>query len=320
MKKQAGIGSMADTEPNKTPEKMSVPVVNKGDGSSLDWTSLLTGGGAAMLGHSIASSMFDDDDVSKKNNSLWYKVLKKLIPIGVGAAGAYGGYRLGKMIKSSQVTEMPKTNSVPLHMVEVFNDENTDERKNMADFAHALDNEDSNLWRHLGAAGAGVSGARSWWNGIKDYRDWHNWLMSLANNPSGPKFTPVSERGADLLGKFNRDMKYYKDVSSGKIRSTGVVKKPSPNAPSSLKWAGRAKSGAGLAGILTALGLESAAYNAYKKVGDIKDFFIRYGKYKRPNTAVETNVYDEFKSKTPEDQKKIRELAKQYLDSKKSGK
>ena len=61
------------------------------------WVNYALAGGSGLLAHTIASNLFDDKtEEEKKKESLWMKVVRNLLPIGAGAAAAYGGYRLGE--------------------------------------------------------------------------------------------------------------------------------------------------------------------------------------------------------------------------------
>lgn len=64
---------------------------------------LALAGGGGLLGYSLASSIFDDDDPSsRRKRSVWEKLLRALIPIGVGGLGAYAGHLIGKNMKTAQ--------------------------------------------------------------------------------------------------------------------------------------------------------------------------------------------------------------------------
>jgi len=66
----------------------------------------LLGGGSALIGHSIASSLLDDAGNRGRKESVWSKALKAIAKAGITGASAYGGYRLGTAMneKSAQVT------------------------------------------------------------------------------------------------------------------------------------------------------------------------------------------------------------------------
>lgn len=71
---------------------------DKGIGIPKDWLNLAMGGGSALIAHSIASSIFDKPESDRRKDSIWSKVLASLIPIGIGAAGGYGGYKLSEKL------------------------------------------------------------------------------------------------------------------------------------------------------------------------------------------------------------------------------
>ena len=72
--------------------------------SDSDWAKWITATGGGLLGYSLASSFLDDKTYEeKRKESVWSKVLRELASIGVGAAGAYGGYLLGKKAATNDV-------------------------------------------------------------------------------------------------------------------------------------------------------------------------------------------------------------------------
>lgn len=84
---------------------MPAPKPNTGDSPSGSWMPWLVGGGSALLAHSIMSSILEKPDEEKRKQSVWSRLLSTLLPLGVGAIGAYGGYHLGKSLeKKSQAT------------------------------------------------------------------------------------------------------------------------------------------------------------------------------------------------------------------------
>jgi hypothetical protein len=54
--------------------------------------------GSGLLAYNASGAMVGDGE---DKDSAWKKILKKLIPLGIGAAGAYGGYRLGQNLSKS---------------------------------------------------------------------------------------------------------------------------------------------------------------------------------------------------------------------------
>lgn len=58
----------------------------------------LIGGGSALMGHSIASSILDDSGSPRHRESVWSRALKTIARIGLTGAAGYGGYYLGKKL------------------------------------------------------------------------------------------------------------------------------------------------------------------------------------------------------------------------------
>lgn len=67
----------------------------------MDWLPWVMGGGGALLAHSLASSLFGGSDEDRRKQSVWSRLLSALVPLGVGALGAYGGYALGNSLKTA---------------------------------------------------------------------------------------------------------------------------------------------------------------------------------------------------------------------------
>lgn len=82
--------------------------VDRANSDNMDWLPWVMGGSGALLAHSLASAIVDGDGSTKQKESAWERLVKTLIPLGIGAAGAYGGYQLGESLKTAQVT-----NNVP---------------------------------------------------------------------------------------------------------------------------------------------------------------------------------------------------------------
>ena len=87
-------------EPAESAEAAVEPLKPRNEGISFsdNWLPLALSGGGALLAHSVASSLFDKSEEERRKESIWSKLLGTLIPLGVGAAGAYGGYRLGEVL------------------------------------------------------------------------------------------------------------------------------------------------------------------------------------------------------------------------------
>lgn len=77
--------------------KHSLPNWKTAPNHANKWVQLALAGGGGLLAHSLMSSALEnDDEEEEKNESVWRKLLRILAPLGAGAAGAYGGYMLGK--------------------------------------------------------------------------------------------------------------------------------------------------------------------------------------------------------------------------------
>lgn len=84
-------------------DEVSSESASKGSRLSSSWTPWALGGGGALASYALASSLVDDlyDSKKKRGNkeeTVWDKVLRKLIPVGAGVLGGYGGYRLGESL------------------------------------------------------------------------------------------------------------------------------------------------------------------------------------------------------------------------------
>lgn len=68
---------------------------NAGGSPSDSWVPWVLGGGGALLAHAITSPMFEASEEDKRKESVWTKLLRTLIPLGVGGLGGVAGYALG---------------------------------------------------------------------------------------------------------------------------------------------------------------------------------------------------------------------------------
>ena len=75
-----------------TPAKPSTG--NSGD----SWMPWVLGGGGALLAHALTSPMFEASDEEKRKESVWSKLLRTIIPLGVGGIGGVAGYALGNAL------------------------------------------------------------------------------------------------------------------------------------------------------------------------------------------------------------------------------
>lgn len=89
--------------------ELALEAKNGGDG---DWSKWIGATGGGLLGYSIMSSILDKTDDEKRKESVWMRVLRELANLGVGAAGAYGGYLLGK--NAAATTNATKAVSAPV--------------------------------------------------------------------------------------------------------------------------------------------------------------------------------------------------------------
>ena len=70
-----------------------------GPGTSGDsWVPWVMGGGGALLAHALTSPMFEASEEEKRKESVWSKLLRTLIPLGVGGIGGVAGYALGNAL------------------------------------------------------------------------------------------------------------------------------------------------------------------------------------------------------------------------------
>lgn len=215
------------------------PEGEKGFSISENIIPLLTGGGAALLGHSLASGMFEDED---RDSPLWRKVLSKLIPIGIGAAGAYGGYHLGKMLKTSQDNAATNANffisrmkpgpngsvTVPEDMTYGY-DRDSGTRFYLGDYGAAQDDNKTN-WINWWLKGIMPisAGAFSWKRGLRNIGDANRWNPSkvwgdatktMQNDPGvslesairASDAYPKSRTGQILMDRLMRQRGDYKN-------------------------------------------------------------------------------------------------------------
>lgn len=67
-------------------------------GSGESWMPWVLGGGGALLAHALTSPMFEASDEEKRKESVWSKLLRTIIPLGVGGIGGVAGYALGNAL------------------------------------------------------------------------------------------------------------------------------------------------------------------------------------------------------------------------------
>ena len=79
------------------------------NGFNPDWLRLALATGGGLIGHSLASSLFDGKtEEEKRRESLWTKLLSAMLPIGAAGLGAWGGYALGGQLKNAADNQVPQ--------------------------------------------------------------------------------------------------------------------------------------------------------------------------------------------------------------------
>lgn len=81
-------------------------------GSGDSWVPWVLGGGGALLAHAITSPMFEASDEEKRKESVWTKLLRTIIPLGVGGLGGVAGYALGNAL-NKKAQAKPATPAAP---------------------------------------------------------------------------------------------------------------------------------------------------------------------------------------------------------------
>lgn len=122
------------TIPVAAAPKSPAPGKSTGGGTqSVDgWLPWVLGGGGALLAHSVTSPMFEASDEEKRKESVWTKLLRTLIPIGVGGLGGVAGYALGNALNKKAQAKPAAPKAAPAapavakatlpHPANVFND------------------------------------------------------------------------------------------------------------------------------------------------------------------------------------------------------
>ena len=97
----AEIDAAAAAKAEKT--KMEAKKNESGEnGFNPDWLRLALATGGGLIGHSLASSLFDGKtEEEKRRESMWTKLLSAMLPIGAAGLGAWGGYALGGQLKNA---------------------------------------------------------------------------------------------------------------------------------------------------------------------------------------------------------------------------
>ena len=90
--------------PAATTTKIVMPAPkpkNDGGSPSDSWMPWVLGGGGALLAHALTSPMFEASEEEKRKESVWSKLLRTIIPLGVGGIGGVAGYALGNELSKN---------------------------------------------------------------------------------------------------------------------------------------------------------------------------------------------------------------------------
>lgn len=281
-----------------TPSKiMPKPIVapEKGKGSEdIDWLRLALATGGGLIAHSVASSIFDNKtDEEKRRESIWSKLLSSIIPIGAGALGAYGGYRIGQSMKTAAVTNawntvtanngqkmvVPAENANQVAaLLELMKDKpeigfddliqranELSDRKGQGELMGSIAGKMPWVEFAMGLPSAGTA-ARGAWN---MYASNPNVIRQRAQNAMSegfvaPKTTAVVPyKTPGMLSKIRNWLSYKKPISTDLANITndaiaeGAKKELVPAARSSRFRRGAKQTGLGVAGLIATLGLDS---------------------------------------------------------------
>lgn len=98
----AGKAEEIDAAAAAKAEKSKMEAKKNEDSFNPDWLRLALATGGGLIGHSLASSLFEGKtEEEKRRESLWTKLLSAIIPIGAAGLGAWGGYALGGQLKNA---------------------------------------------------------------------------------------------------------------------------------------------------------------------------------------------------------------------------
>lgn len=94
-------GKLSENPPKNEIKNYDVVGSKKPFYEDADMLSLILGGGTGLLSYTMADQIFNDEKASSKKRGAFDRLLSKLIPIGIGATGAYLGHGLGGILKKS---------------------------------------------------------------------------------------------------------------------------------------------------------------------------------------------------------------------------
>lgn len=301
-------------EPEKqvaTPSKiMPKPIVapEKGKGTEgIDWLRLALATGGGLIAHSVASSIFDNKtDEEKRRESIWSKLLSSIIPIGAGALGAYGGYRIGQSMKTASATNVWNTVTanngqkmvVPAEnanavaaLLELMKDKpeigfddliqranELSDRKGQGELMGSIAGKMPWAEFAIGLPSAGVA-ARGAWN---MYASNPNVIRQRAQNAMSegfvaPKTTAVVPyKTPGMLSKIRNWLSYKKPISADLANVTndaiaeGAKKELAPAARSSRFWRGAKQTGSGATGLGITIMLDIARRSLNNRAKQIR--------------------------------------------------
>ena len=177
----------------------------KFDLNKVDWARVGTSAGGAWLSHWLASSLFGDDD-EDENRSFWSKALSKIIPIGAAGLGAYGGWKIPDLVKSSSSDEERKRalatvrDSVRAVANQVRNEVKKKQNENLQERKDKLWDIGGNVIGGVTGAGLTIDGARRWLNARGDARVMNENALAAKGVTEADKALAEAVQNAELRG------------------------------------------------------------------------------------------------------------------------
>ena len=141
-----------------------------------DWSDIALMAGGGLLGHTIASSLLDKTEEQKRREGIWSKLLRTLIPLGVGGLGVYAGKKLGDMFKAGAAA--------------TIDDAIKEQEKNVSAIQNGADSARIGSWWRYGEgfipasiAYSGVKDLKPGFNYIRQYNSGlNNWKTNIGGN------------------------------------------------------------------------------------------------------------------------------------------
>lgn len=220
---------------------MPAPKPNAGGSPSDSWMPWVLGGGGALLAHALTSPMFEASEEEKRKESVWSKLLRTLIPLGVGGIGGVAGYALGNALnKKAQAMSTNEWDRVvgkngrfatitpPQHsealdrLLQYVDDNDSTKWEDIVRIANELQGADNTLERmagkglHWGALGTGARGAYKTVQGITQLHGSRPGVIQARYQKELAKIPPARPGAAPVK-------KWYKPTTWDMF-SKGVVK------------------------------------------------------------------------------------------------